>query len=145
MKKMRFFGTDYNKSNLVIFEIDEEDAPNAYIWVYLPRKGRKPEVKVEPVTRIYSLINHTGATYYVKEDGAEEAIDSALKILEEMPREELQEKLKVFNDMFEVDESYRERWYNEMEQVEVDTFKEVEAARNGDGYWPEYSDEEQTD
>lgn len=134
MKKMRYLGTE--DESLVIFEIDEEDVPNAYVWVFLPG-GREPMVKIEPVTRLYSYINQTDAQFYVKEDKVEKVIEKALEIIEEMPKEKLQEELKLFNDRFEIDETYRNRWYDEMEQVEIDTLKEIEKARNADGYWPE--------
>ena len=40
MNELKFFATDEGKENLVIFEANIEDAPNAYFWVTLPY-GRK--------------------------------------------------------------------------------------------------------
>ncbi|MBQ4197761.1 MAG: hypothetical protein II659_07945 [Bacteroidales bacterium] len=136
MKDMKFFGTNEGKNRFVIFEIDIEGAPNAYIWVFVPDDDIPGIINIEPITRIYSYINHDVSRFCVREEDAAEIIDKALEFLSEFPEAELSAKLKAFNDRFDSDEYYRRRWENEFDDLEQRTAESIEEARAGSGLWP---------
>ena len=131
MKNMRYIGTDYGKESFVIFEVEIEDSPNAYFWVYLPHDGRSGKVKIETVSRFYSYLNHYVSPFYVKEEGVDGIVEEALQVIEETPNDEMAEMLKEFNGLIK-NMKNGEKW----DEIERETLEEIEKARDGKGYWP---------
>lgn len=132
--EFRFFGTDEHKDSFVIFELNREDAVNAFFWVSFDGND-KWKVQLYHVGRLFSYSEHWFSPYWVKEDGAEELIDEALKALDEMPQEEIMDKIKEFDEHYNAD-TRPEEWFDEWDEVEEKLKGEVEQARQGSGYWP---------
>jgi hypothetical protein len=126
---------DEFKENLVIFELDRENIANLYFWVTVA-EGEEGMVSVEPVSRIFSYMDHRVSPYWVKEDGVEEMIEKALKTIDEYPKDELSRKIKEFEEEYNNEDGKRDGWYDEWDKTEEEMYKEVEQARAGSGYWP---------
>ena len=133
--EFRYFGTDEYRTDFVIFELDRENAVNTFMWVS-PGEDEKYRVQLTPVSRIFSYKDHMVSPYWVKEEGAEELIEEALKVVEEYPKEEFNEKIKAFDDQYNDEEVYGESWFKEWDETEKAMYDEVERARSGSGYWP---------
>lgn len=132
--ELRYFGTDEYKRNFVIFEMNRENAVNVFFFVSAYEDDDENvewEVSLEPVSRLFSYAEHFDSPYWVKEEGAEEIIEEALKALESEPS--IEEKVRKF------DEKYSGRpdsWFEEWDETENKMYEEVEKARKESGYWP---------
>ena len=135
MSEFRFFGTDEDKKEFVIFELDREDIANLYFWVTVSGK-REGTVEVEPVSRIFSYLNHLESPFWVIEDDVKEIVEKAMKIIDEYPKDKLKEQISDFEDSFNNEDGSRDRWYENWDNIEKKIWEEVEKARSGDGYWP---------
>ncbi len=133
--EFRFFGTDEERSYFVIFELNRENAVNTFMWV-APGEDKEYQIQFTPVSRIFSYKDHLVSPYWVKEEGAEELIEAALKIVDGYPKEEFNAKIKEFDDKYNDKEQYDDNWFNEWDEAERDMYEEVERARKGSGYWP---------
>ena len=129
--ELKFLAMDEEQSSIVIFELDRGSDTNLYLWVNVD----SDQVRVTTITGIYSYMNHTASSLYVKESN-KNLIDSALSFLSLVPPEKINEDIrKCLRDVDAVCES-RPGWAEEIEEMERNASKEVEEARNSEsGLW----------
>lgn len=73
--------------------------------------------------------------YWVKEDGVEEMIEEALNGLDEMPGDEMADRIKKFDEKYNPD-GKPDSYYERIDKLETDVWGEIEKARDSSGYWP---------
>jgi len=135
MDELRFFGADETRKEFAVFELNRENEMNMFIWVF-PDHRENERVYVEFVTRIYSYLNHAVSPFAVREEDCKEIIEDSLVVLEEYPKELLNEKFKQLEDEMGDDGMFGEDWFREWDEAEEKMFQEVEKAREDTGYWP---------
>lgn len=140
MSEFKFFGTDEDKRDFVVFELDREDIANLYFWVTVSGRG-EGQVDIEPVSRIFSYLNHMESPFWVKEDEVKELVEKAVKIIDEYPKDKLKEQISDFEVRFNNEDGERDRWYEEWDDIEEKMRGEVDKARSGNGYWPRSPEE----
>lgn len=135
MYELKFIGANESKDRFAIFELDEKQEINIYLWVFPYYKGDN-RVDVGYVTRVYSYLNHGVAPLAVREDECGEIIVKALEVLEEYPKEVLMDKIKALDEALADIEARDGDWFEEWDEAEAKMFQEIEKARVESGYWP---------
>ena len=129
--ELKFFAMDEERDTFVIFELDRGTDTNLYLWVDYDAEN----IRVTTVTGLYSYMNHTASPLYVREGDGEE-IEMALKVLDGIPVEKINESItKCLKDVDKVCEN-RPGWAEEIEDMESKTKEEVEKAKESNsGLW----------
>ena len=122
---LRPFLMDEGKEDFVVFMLQRDNTPNAYIWVRL-REGFDPErdIRVSNFYGLCSYCTHTTDPFYA---GAipEDVIEDALRRLDECPDGVMAAKMDDFNKDMEW-KMENENIFREYSEWEDKTLKEAE-------------------
>ena len=116
----------------VIFRVENEGKPNAYVWVGRGKPGTSDGIRVTSFYGVASKFNHDPEPEIVCSKVSEEVIDKAFDRLEKCPKEDLNEMFDEFNKQIEKKQKDENGWkeYCDWEEYALD---QVKRAEDGDG------------
>ena len=122
------FLADSEDGELVIFRIEDENEPDAYIWV----DNESGKIQITSFYRLPSYFNHAVEPMIVASKVNPDAIHDAFVQIEKYPRDELQKMFDEHNREMENRKKNEKSW-KEYCDWEEESLKMAEEAEKGDG------------
>ena len=128
------FLSDSHEDGFIIFRIEDENEPDAYVWVSDGEVGSSSGIRVTSFYALASYLNHVTEPFIVCSKVKPETIAKAFERMEKCPKEDMDRMFEDYNNEMEWRRKDEKKWkeYKDWEDFAIENIKKAEEEGNGE-------------